>query len=184
LRSSLASVAAASLLMSGWMLSCALWLTLASRCSAEIQEPEEMAHEEQAARAQQRVEYLASLRAMQPTPPTTITPTLPVIESGILDFDAQGRIVDPPSRRAASLRIDTWAAYLPRHPDIKLGLGLVLADSPHGPRASLQLGNGVIGLALGWKVIPVIDFTVGLGCLWSVQFDDLEPSVFFSFSAW
>jgi hypothetical protein len=166
------------MLTNAWMLSFGLSLMLAGPSFAEIREPEEWpdAPTLEVAQAQEQ----ARLEAAAGSQPGAIVTTA----GALLNFDAQGRLEDPPSRRAAAIRIDTWAGYFPRHPDIKLGLGLVLCDGPHAPRASLQLGVGVVGVGLGWKVIPIIDLAVGIGCLWSVEFDDLEPSIYFSFAAW
>lgn len=167
------------------MLFCTLLLLSACLSLAEIREPEdnEGAKEEES--------LLKSLAASPATTPPAAPPPIAIVPASpspaplddAINFDAQGHVVDAPSRRAASLQIDAWMGYLTRYPDIALGFGFVLHDGLHF-RPSFQIGNGVAGFGFGWRLIPVIELTVGVGALWSVQHDAVEPSVFISFAHW
>lgn len=96
----------------------------------------------------------------------------------------RGKMIDPPAARASSLTFDGWVGYLPRSNELKLGVAWVPAFA-NGEylRGQLQVGENVIGPALGFK-LPLRIFTealsisVGVGVLWDVQRDEVTTNVY------
>lgn len=101
----------------------------------------------------------------------------------VLKFNDEGRIVDAPSRRAIALQIDAWAGYLPRLGDVTIGAGLVLHDGASW-RTTAQVGPGVIGIGLAYRIVPVVELSVGFSALWSTERDKFTPGVYASFAKW
>lgn len=111
-----------------------------------------------------------------------IAELLPFDEGGE-DPTSKGRVVDPVTRKAAALQIDTFAAYLPDATDIRLGLGLVVWQGEK-LRLTAQVANGGLGAGLAYKIVPVIDLSIGVGALYMVNDERVEPTIFASIYRW
>lgn len=81
------------------------------------------------------------------------------------------------------MQFDGFAAYIPKFPDVTLGLGLVLTRHQHW-RPTLQVGAGVVGLGLAYRVLPVIELAVGVSVFYGVREDTFAPGVFVSMAHW
>jgi hypothetical protein len=101
----------------------------------------------------------------------------------VLAFDDSGRVVDAPSRKASALQLDLFAAYVPASQDIKVGVGLVLKRAGNW-RVTAQVADGVVGAGVAYRLVPVIDLSVGAGLLYAPASGDVRPSAFVSLYRW
>lgn len=88
-----------------------------------------------------------------------------------------------PEKRAAALKVDTVFAWDVRRNTPYLGLGVVVAERGK-LRLSLVGANDRLGVGVGWKVIPVVDVTVGATLFWDFEKDDPNGSVYVSIFQW
>lgn len=103
--------------------------------------------------------------------------------SSLIDFDETGRVADAPSRKAASLQLDAFAAFAPTEPDVKLGIGLVVWKNAT-MRATVGALNGGVGAGLAYRLVPVIDLSLGLGGMYEVRDGRVVPYAFVSVAHW
>lgn len=82
-------------------------------------------------------------------------------------------------KRAASILIDTFVAWDLTAETVVPGLALVLAEPlERSIRVTAQAGPDRLGLGVGWRVIPVIDLTVGLAVYRNFETDSNNVAVY------
>ncbi len=93
-----------------------------------------------------------------------------------------------PARSTLGLEIDTWAGYLQKRGDIKVGPSLVLSRMDLGSgqqfKANLDIGDNFIGLSANYVLAPVICPAIGAG--YGYQTDHSDWTVYGSvrFKIW
>ncbi|MFA6093989.1 MAG: hypothetical protein WC986_13705 [Elusimicrobiota bacterium] len=76
------------------------------------------------------------------------------------------------------LSLDTWVGKQSGRGGLDLGLGLTL---PWGRlRPSLQIAQDRAGFGLGWRVIPVLDVTIGVQGIWDLKTGQIQPGFYVS----
>lgn len=103
--------------------------------------------------------------------------------ASLIEFDETGRVVDEPSRKAASIQLDAFAAVTPTGLDVRLGVGLVLRKTDR-LRLVAGVANGGLMTGVAYRFVPVLDLSVGVGGLWVMRDGDVLPIVYTSIAHW
>lgn len=104
--------------------------------------------------------------------------------SSLIDFDETGHVqADPGTQRAAKLQLDAFAAFTPTDPDVRLGIGAVLWKNATWRAAAGPL-NGGAGALISYRLVPVVDLSVGAGAMYRISDDHVLPFVSVSMANW
>ena len=92
----------------------------------------------------------------------------PSVENTIGTFDSSGKLHNPTERTYRFPDVGVFAAYYPKTSSLASGLSVEFMDHSWNRRwwrrsvGALQVSDERLGLALGIKLVPVIDFTVSV----------------------
>ncbi len=100
----------------------------------------------------------------KPEPPENET----LIREVLGDFDAEGRLHNSTERVYQFPDIGVWTGYFPSTDDLSAGLSVELHDRSHQRgfinwfKVDALVAEQRLGIAVGRKLVPIIDFTVSI----------------------
>jgi hypothetical protein len=107
------------------------------------------------------------------------------LESKLGTFDSSGKLSTAGGESAAlHLSLDTFVAWDFHKATPYVGIGLIIPQPWPKLRLSVQGANDRLGVGVGWKIIPVIDLTLGLSVFHDFTCNASEVGAYVSIFKW